>query len=105
MVKITYIERSGRTRELEVAEGCSVMEGAKANDVAGIAADCGGGCSCGTCHVHIDPEWTARVGPPNELEKATLDFADEVEPNSRLGCQITVTPELDGLVVRVVNED
>lgn len=102
MAKITYIEPSGETRIVEVAPGRSVMQGAKANDIDGIAADCGGGCSCGTCHVHVDPAWTATVGPPTALEESTLEFAEDVQPNSRLSCQIKVTDELDGLVVRVV---
>ena len=76
------------------------MEGARKNNIPGIDADCGGGCSCATCHVYVDPAWQSRVGARNPIEEATLEFAENVEPNSRLSCQIKVTDELDGLVVR-----
>lgn len=101
MPKITYIEFNGREHVVDVKSGMSVMEGAKKNDVPGIDADCGGGCSCGTCHVYVDPAWQARVGGRHPIEDATIEFADKVEPNSRLSCQIKVTDDLDGLVVRM----
>ena len=101
MVKITYIEFNGREHVVDVRPGLSVMEGAKKNDVPGIDADCGGGCSCGTCHVYVDPAWQARVGGRSPIEDATIEFADKVEPNSRLSCQIKVTEDLDGLIVRM----
>jgi len=102
MVKITYIERAGAHHIVEVAPGLSVMRGAKDNGVAGIAADCGGACQCGTCHVYVDPAWENRTGTRSSLEEAILEFADDVRPNSRLACQMTVTEDLDGLIVRVV---
>jgi 2Fe-2S ferredoxin len=101
MAKITYIEFNGDQHVVEVKSGQSVMEGAKKNGVPGIDADCGGGCSCGTCHVFVDPAWQARVGGRTPIEDATIEFADGVVPNSRLSCQIRVTDELDGLVVRM----
>jgi 2Fe-2S ferredoxin len=101
MAKITYIEFSGREHVADVPDGLSVMEGAKKNDIPGIDADCGGACQCGTCHVYIDPSWQARVGARNAIEIATMDFSENVEPNSRLSCQIKVTGELDGLIVRM----
>lgn len=101
MVKITYVEFNGRAHVVDVKPGQSVMEGAKKNDVPGIDADCGGGCSCGTCHVYVDPAWQARVGGRTPIEDATIEFADNVEANSRLSCQIKVSEELDGLVVRM----
>ena len=101
MAKITYIEFNGREHVVEVPAGFSVMEGAKRNNVPGIDADCGGGCSCGTCHVYIDPAWQARVGGRSALEDATIEFSDNVMPNSRLSCQIRVTDALDGLVLRM----
>lgn len=97
MPKITYVEFNGREHVVEAAVGGSVMEAARSNRIPGIDADCGGGCSCGTCHVYIDPNWQARVGVPGALEQATLEFASNVEHNSRLACQIKVTHELDGL--------
>ena len=101
MAKITYIEFSGREHVVDAPSGWSVMEGAKRNAIPGIDADCGGGCSCATCHVYVDPAWLERVGGRNPIEDATIEFADNVEPNSRLACQIRVTDDLDGLVVRM----
>jgi 2Fe-2S ferredoxin len=99
MPQITYIEYDGRSHVVEVKLDLSVMEGALKNNVPGIEADCGGACSCATCHCYIDEAWTERVGPPSELERSMLDFADEVQANSRLGCQIKMTEALSGLVV------
>lgn len=101
MAKITYVEFNGREHVVEVTLGASVMEGAKRNNVPGIDADCGGNCSCGTCHVFVDPDWLAAVGARTEIEEATLEFADGVQTNSRLACQIKVIDQLDGLVVRM----
>jgi ferredoxin, 2Fe-2S len=84
------------------AVGQSLMEAAKANGVDGILADCGGACSCATCHVFVDAEWWDRVGAPDEIEFAMLDMvADVAQPNSRLSCQIKLTGALDGLKVTV----
>jgi 2Fe-2S ferredoxin len=101
MAKITYIEFNGVEHVVDVPLGWSVMEGARKNGVPGIDADCGGGCSCATCHVFVEPDWQARVGGRNPIEDATIEFADNVVENSRLSCQIKVTEELDGLVVRM----
>ena len=101
MARITYIEFNGREHVVDAPAGLSLMEGAKRNEIRGIDADCGGGCSCGTCHVYIDPLWQARVGPRNALEEATIEFASGVKPNSRLSCQVRITEDLDGLVVRL----
>jgi len=101
MARITYIEASGARHVVEVPLSLSVMEGAKKNNIPGIDADCGGGCSCGTCHVYVDPAWQARAGARTPIEEATLEFAEDVRPNSRLSCQIKVTDALDGLVVRM----
>jgi len=101
MAKITYIEFSGAEHVADVPKGSSVMEGAIKNMIPGIDADCGGACACATCHVYVDPAWTEKVGKPSSMEQSMLDFADEVKDNSRLSCQIPVTDELDGLVVRL----
>lgn len=101
MPKITYVEFNGASHTVDVPVGLTVMEGAKKNGVPGIDADCGGGCSCGTCHVFIDEAWRDIVGPQNGLEQATLEFADNVVENSRLSCQIKVTEALDGLKLRM----
>ena len=101
MAKITYIDFGGTERTIEVKNGLSVMEGAVKNNVPGIDADCGGACSCATCHVYVDEAWTALVGEPEVMEEDMLDFAYDVRPNSRLSCQIKVKDALDGLVVHV----
>ena len=100
MPKITYIEQNGNERTVDVPVGWSVMEGAVKNRVPGIDADCGGACACATCHVYVDPAWEDNLPPREEMEQSMLDFALEVKNNSRLSCQLRVTPALDGLIVR-----
>ena len=82
--------------------GDIVMELARAEGIDGIDAECGGGCACATCHVHVDPNWMAKVGPPSALEREMLEYDGEVAETSRLSCQIELTEELDGLTVKVV---
>jgi 2Fe-2S ferredoxin len=77
------------------------MEGAVRNNVPGIDADCGGACACATCHVYVDEAFAAETDRPSAMEESMLDFADNVQPNSRLSCQIRVTDDLDGLIVRL----
>lgn len=77
------------------------MEGARRDEIPGIDADCGGACSCGTCHVYVDETWVARVGGPSANERDMLELAVDVRSNSRLSCQIQVRPELDGLIVHL----
>ena len=101
MPKVTFIQPDGKAQTVEIALGWSVMEGAVRNLVPGIDADCGGACACATCHVYVDEAWTAEVGEPEAMEEDMLDFAYDVQPNSRLSCQIKVRDALDGLVVRV----
>ena len=99
MPKITYIEDNGKSHTLEVANGLTVMEGAVKNKIPGIDADCGGACACATCHVYVKKEWFSKLSPKEETEEDMLDFAFDVRENSRLSCQLTVTDELDGLIV------
>ncbi len=99
MPKITYIEHGGKKHTVDAPVGTTVMENAIKNGVPGIVAECGGACSCATCHVHVDEAWKDKVGPPSPMEEDMLDFAFDVKPTSRLSCQIKVTEELDGLVV------
>ena len=99
MAKITYIEHDGTEHTVEVKNGLSVMEGAIRNNVPGIDADCGG--ACATCHVYVDENFAAETGRPSAMEESMLDFAENVEPNSRLSCQIRVSDDLDGLIVRL----
>ncbi len=101
MAKIKYIESNGEEHEFDVTDGMSVMEGALRHGVAGIDADCGGACACATCHVYVDEAWIDKTGKASSMEESMLDFANDVEPTSRLSCQIKVTPELDGLIVRI----
>jgi ferredoxin, 2Fe-2S len=91
MPKITFIGSDGTTYAVEGEPGSTVMETAIKNNVPGIEAECGGACACATCH----------VGEPSPMEEDMLDFGYDVRPSSRLSCQIKVTDELDGLVVRV----
>ena len=100
MPRVTYITPSGESIEVE-AEG-NLMSAALTNFIDGIDGDCGGVCSCATCHIHIDPAWAAKVGPATDIEEGMLELEDNVTEFSRLGCQVEVTDELDGLVVKVV---
>ena len=101
MPKITYISSEGETFEVEAEVGSTVMENGVRNLVPGIEAECGGACACATCHVYVDEAFADVVGGPSPMEEDMLDFAYDVRPTSRLSCQIKVTDELDGLVVRV----
>jgi 2Fe-2S ferredoxin len=100
MAKITYIETGGAEHHVDVPNGISVMDGAKRFTIPGIEGDCGGACACATCHVYVEADWYERLPPPEELEQEMLDFAFDVQPNSRLSCQIKIDASLDGLVVR-----
>ena len=99
MPKITYIDSSGASRTIDAETGSTVMETAIRNNIPGIEAECGGACACATCHVYVAEEWRAKAGEPTPMEEDMLDFGYDIRPNSRLSCQIKVTPELDGLVV------
>jgi 2Fe-2S ferredoxin len=105
LTRITVIDREGVRHELDASNGTSVMEVATNNGVPGIYAECGGTCSCATCHVYVDEAWRAATGVPDDLEDGMLDAAIDRRPNSRLCCQITITPELDGLVVEVADNN
>ena len=101
MPKIKYIEHSGKEHEVDVPAGWSVMEGAVKNLIPGIDADCGGACACATCHVFVDQAWLDKLPAKQDMEETMRDFAPDMAANSRLSCQIKVTPALDGLVVRM----
>ncbi len=101
MPVVTYVESNGTPHRVEVGVDQSVMEGSILNEVPGIVALCGGICSCATCHCYVPPDWEAKIPPPSEGERAMLAQAFDRRPNSRLGCQIIVTPALDGLVVHL----
>ena len=99
MPKITYIEPGGQKHEIEVANGLTIMEGAVQNDIPGIDADCGGSMACATCHVYVKEDWFTKLPNKETGEDDMLDQAFEPKANSRLSCQITVSDELNGLVV------
>ena len=101
MAKITYIEHNGKSHTIEVASELTVMEGAVQNNVPGIDADCGGACACATCHVYVNSEWFNKLPKMEDAEQDMLDMAYEPKKFSRLTCQITVTDDLDGLVVKM----
>jgi len=101
MAKITYIEFDETEHVVDVPSGFSVMEGAINNNIPGIEAECGGMCSCATCHVYVDPAWTDATGSPGDIEQGMLDSALDLQDESRLSCQIDVGDELDGLIVRM----
>ncbi len=101
MPKITYIEHNGKSHTLEVENGLTVMEGAIQNNISGIDADCGGGCACATCHVYVDEKWFNKLQKKENAEQDMLDVAFEPKSLSRLSCQIIVSDELDGLVVKM----
>ncbi|MBI3700971.1 MAG: 2Fe-2S iron-sulfur cluster binding domain-containing protein [Afipia sp.] len=89
-------DHDGQEHKLEALEGWRVMEVIRDWGLP-IKAECGGACSCATCHVYIDNEWLPKLAPPQEEEVDRLDGAFFVESNSRLACQILVTPEMDGM--------
>jgi len=102
MAKITYIEHNGTEHVIEVANGLTVMEGARDNNVPGIEADCGGACACSTCHSYIDSAWVDKLPAKDDMEADMLDFAWEPDVvRSRLTCQVKVTDALDGLIVNL----
>jgi 2Fe-2S ferredoxin len=101
MPKVTYIECNGDEHVLTVEPGLSVMEGAVNSNVRGIIAECRGALSCATCHVYVDPAWVTRIAEKSDTEAAMLECVCDPLPNSRLACQIKVTEQLEGLVVRL----
>ena len=101
MTKIVFEEPDGTERALDLTDGQSIMEGAVRNGVVGIDADCGGACSCATCMVYVAEDWRERLPAKDSSETAMLEFCPHVQENSRLSCQITVKPALEGLRLKV----
>ncbi|UZD89733.1 2Fe-2S iron-sulfur cluster-binding protein [Cognatishimia activa] len=102
MVKVTFFSFEGQARTVDIPVGSSVMEGARDNNIAGIEADCGGACACSTCHVYVDDAWVDKLVTKGDVEEDMLEFA--YEPNerlSRLTCQLKVTVDMEGLVLRL----
>ena len=101
MAKITYYTHDSKTHTIDVQNGLTVMEGAVQNDIPGIDADCGGSMACATCHVYVKEEWFDRLLKKEDGEEDMLDMAYEPKKFSRLSCQLTVSEELDGLIVNM----
>jgi 2Fe-2S ferredoxin len=102
-MKIIATDRKGEAHTVEGRDGWTVMEILRDAGLP-ITADCGGACACATCHIYIDQDWYAKLTPPSDSEVDMLDMAVAVEPNSRLSCQLTCTPELDGIKVTIAPE-
>ena len=101
MVKIIYVQASGAQHVVDAKPGRSIMENAVKNGVPGIAADCGGSCACGTCRIYVSEAWREKLSPPAELEQSMIEYCGDTTPGLRLSCQVIVTPELEGIAVRM----
>ncbi|MGA2953214.1 MAG: 2Fe-2S iron-sulfur cluster-binding protein [Caulobacteraceae bacterium] len=99
MVRIRYVEHGGTEHLVDANPGMTLMEAAVKNGVAAIEGECGGACACATCHVYIPPDWRHLTGGVSEHEQMMLEFGVDVDERSRLGCQIKVVPEMDGMIV------
>lgn len=105
MPKLIVVNRSGEEKAVEVDSGLTVMEAIRDNGFDELLALCGGCCSCATCHVHVDPAFADKLAPMSEDEDDLLDSSDHRDATSRLSCQLPLTDELDGLKVRIAEED
>ena len=101
MPQVKFVEHDGTEHVIDASNGDSIMITAINNLVPGIDADCGGECSCATCHVIVDDAWIGNVGEPSDNEDSMLDLNPDRQPNSRLSCQIEMTDDLDGIVVNL----
>ena len=101
MPTVTYIQANGESHEVELEVGTSLMQGAVDNMIDGILAECGGCCSCATCHCYIEESWQDNVDPASDMETDLLDCVTDPKDTSRLSCQIKVTDALDGLIVHL----
>jgi 2Fe-2S ferredoxin len=99
MTKVTFIEHDGTEYTVDAADGLTLMEAATQNLVPGIDADCGGACACATCMVYVPAEWADKLDGKEPMEETMLDFCEHVEDNSRLSCQIKISPALEGIRV------
>ena len=105
MPKLIVTTREGETSEIDVSDGLTVMEAIRDNGFDELLALCGGCCSCATCHVHVDPAFQDKLPAMSEDEDDLLESSDHRDANSRLGCQIPFTGDLDGLKVTIAAED
>ncbi|KHK90447.1 hypothetical protein LK12_16590 [Novosphingobium malaysiense] len=101
-IHLTFVDAAGGHHVISgVSPGRTLMEAGRENGISGILVDCGGACACATCHVHVEPEWLAELGGPNDLESSMLDLEEALQDNSRLSCQVPLTEAMDGLIVWV----
>jgi 2Fe-2S ferredoxin len=99
---VSYVSSSGIAREVDVPSGMSLMQAALVQRVEGILGECGGNCMCATCHVYVDLSFLSRIPPAKDNEKFMLSIAAQgPDANSRLSCQIKMTEDLDGIIVRL----
>jgi len=103
--RVTYVQHDGQVDSVDIPVGLTLMDGSVRNNLPGIIAECGGMCSCGTCHVYVDDPWKEQLEEPEYEEEDLLEFIEGRRPNSRLSCQIVMNDELDGLTVRVPHFD
>jgi 2Fe-2S ferredoxin len=101
MGKITFIEHDQTEHVAEFKAGSSVMQIAVDNLIPGIDGDCGGECACGTCHVIVSDDWFRKTGTPGGEEEQMLSMTPERASTSRLGCQVVITDEMDGMTVHL----
>ncbi len=101
MTQVTIIDPAGAEHQVDVESGTTLMQAAMDNGIDGIVAECGGACSCATCHCYLDDAWYAKAGEPSDIEKDMLDCVIDPQPTSRLSCQVVITDDLNGLVVRL----
>jgi len=104
MAKIEFIDHLGESVVVEAELGRSIMEAAVRNGITGIQADCGGACSCATCHCYVDENWYEKVGGAEGDEEGMLEFAFEVKDTSRLSCQLKMTEQLDGIKIHLPSQ-
>lgn len=102
-VRVTFIDSKGEARTIEAEAGTSVMAAALEHQVPEVASDCGGTCTCAMCHVVVDGDWLDRFAAASSNETALLSLLEDTKPNSRLSCQLRLTAELDGLIVRTLD--
>jgi 2Fe-2S ferredoxin len=103
MPKMVFIERDGNKKEVDAPVGLTILDIAHRNDI-DIEGACEGSLACSTCHVVVDQEWYGRLEEPSEDEEDMLDLAFGLTPTSRLGCQVVITEDLDGLTVALPAE-
>lgn len=103
MPRIRFRAADGSEHTVEAEPGYTLMEAAQDHDVPGMLAECGGACACATCHIYVDSAWLPSLPPLDDMEDAMLDAAQDRTPESRLGCQIEITSDLDGIRVTVAD--